>query len=342
MRIMSRPRVLFAVLASCFLLAGCGSGPGQAGAAVIIGDHVVSIDQVQALIDRAVQDQPLARQMGQQHKLDLIGREAVKQLVVHDVLTKVAKREGLVVNEAQISQTLAKDPLVQPLPSDGSVPPDQAAKEIVIRARDHREALTDVLLQQQLALKYLTRLSVTFDVSPVSGQNADGSVANARDKAIEKAKLFAADPAAAMAALQQDAQAFAMQAAQQGQQPPQNIGIQLVAAQSPDFAATALFGVPAGTVIAFQPSPADATWLVVVVRNRVAGAPVVVNQATQPTPDQLAAIGQRLLQPDIDAASPKINPRYGVWDPVALNLAPSAATTTGIVLPLRGTPRPQP
>jgi hypothetical protein len=340
MRIMGRPRVLFAVLTSCFLLAGCGSGPGQVGAAVIIGDQVVTIDQVQALIDKAVQDQPLARQMGQQHKLDLIGREAVQQLVIHDVLTKVAKREGLVVDDAKISQTLQQNPFGQPLPTDGSVPTEQAVKEIVTRARDNREAISDVFLQQQLALKYLTRISVTFDVSPVSGQNADGSAVNARDKAIEKAKLFAANPAAATAALQQDEQALAMQAAQQGQQPPQNIGIPLVAAESPGFAATALFGVPAGTVIAFQPSPDDATWLVVVVRARTVGAPVPVAGATQPTPDQLSTIGQRLLQPDISATSLKINPRYGVWDPVALNLAPSEAVTTGIVLPMAGPSRP--
>jgi hypothetical protein len=310
---------------------------------VIIDDHVVSIDQVQALIDRAVQDQPLARQMAQQHKLDLIGREAVQQLVIHDVLAKVAKREGLVVDDAQISQTLQKDPLAPVVPADGSVPPEQAAKEIVTRARDHREAIVDLILQQQLALKYLTRLSVTFDYSPVASQNADGTPVNARDVALEKAKLFASDPAAATASLQQDAQAFAAQAAQQGQAPPakpQNIGVQLVAAQSPADAGTALFGVPAGTVVAFQPSSGDAGWVVVVVRDRTIGAPVTVTDATQPTPDQLGAIGQRLLQPDIDTTSLKINPRYGVWDPVALNLAPSEATTTGIVLPMAGAPKP--
>jgi hypothetical protein len=331
MRIMGRPRVLFAVLTSCFLLAGCGSGPGQVGAAVIIGDHVVSVDTVQALIDKAVQGQPLARQLAQQHKVDLIGREAVQQLVVHDVLAKVAKREGLTFDEAALTQAMQQDPLAAPLPVDGSVPPEQAANLIVTRARDHREALTDRLLQQQLALKYLTRISITFDFSTVSG--TDGNV---REKAFDKARLFAADPAAAQQALQQDARNQALQAQEQGQEPPaspQNIGVKLVAAQSLGDAASPLFGLPAGSVFAFQPSPTDATWVVVVVRDRVVGPPITVEQDTQPTPDQLAAVGQRLLQPDLTAASPKINPRYGVWDPIALNLAPSEATTLGIALP---------
>jgi len=210
------------------------------------------------------------------------------------------------------------------------VPPEQAANLIVTRARDHREALTDRLLQQQLALKYLTRISITFDFSTISG--TDGNV---REKAFDKAKLFAADPAAAQKALQQDARDQALQAQEQGQEPPaspQNIGIKLVAAQSLGDAASPLFGLPAGSVFAFQPSPTDATWVVVVVRDRTIGPPITVEQDTQPTPDQLAAVGQRLLQPDLTAASPKINPRYGVWDPIALNLAPSEATTLGLAL----------
>jgi hypothetical protein len=329
---MGRPRALFAVLAGCLLLAGCGSGPSQVGAAVIIGDHVVSVDEVQQLIDKAVKEQPLAQQLAQQHKLDLVGREIVHQLVIHDVLTKVAQREGLAVNDAQVSQVLQKDPLAAPLPTNGSVPASLAPQEIVIRARDHRAAITDTILQQQLALKYLSRLSITFDYSVISTGTAGVTSATVRDTAIDKAKQFAASPGAATQLIQQEQQSGGRA----------SVGQQIPAAQSPPDAATVLFGVPANTVIAFQPSPTDPTWVVVVVRNRTVGAPIAVDQAAQPTPDQLTAIGQRLLQPDFSTTTLKINPRYGVWDLVDMNVAPSEATTKGVVLPVHGAAQPHP
>jgi hypothetical protein len=326
MRIMGRPRVLFAVLASCLVLAGCGSGPSQVGAAVIVDGQVISVDEVQGLIDKALQDQPLARQMAQQHKLDLVGREVVQQLLIHDTLAKVAKREGIVANNDAIAQALQQDPLAEPLPVDGSVPPEQAAKQIVIRARDHREAITDVFLEQQLAAKYFARLSVTFDFSAISADSVGGTSTTVRDKAIQTAKQYAGNLNAATELIKQAAQAGGQ--ASTGQTIP--------AVQSPPDAATILFGVPANTVVAFQPDPSQATWVVVIVRDRIIGAPAAVDQATQPTSDQLTAIGQRLLEPDLDAASLKINPRYGVWDKVAMNVAPSEAMTTGVVLPVRG------
>jgi hypothetical protein len=94
-------------------------------------------------------------------------------------------------------------------------------------------------------------------------------------------------------------------------------------------------------VVALQPDSSSASWAVVVVRQRDVGTPAAVNQADQLTLDQIMAIGQRMLQPDFGTTSLKINPRYGVWDPVAMNVAPSEATTTGVVLPLRGPGQPQ-
>jgi hypothetical protein len=54
----------------------------------------------------------------------------------------------------------------------------------------------------------------------------------------------------------------------------------------------------------------------------------------------LVGIGQRLLEPYVDEAGLKINPRYGVWDPVAMDLAASAAETTGLVLSVKGVAQP--
>ncbi|HEY3482715.1 MAG TPA: hypothetical protein VGL02_27845, partial [Streptomyces sp.] len=95
---MGRPRALVAVVAGALLLAGCGSGPSQAGAAAIVGDRAVPLDQVQNLIEKAVREQPYAQKLAAEHKLDLLGRAIVGQLVVHELLTQVSGKEGIPVN----------------------------------------------------------------------------------------------------------------------------------------------------------------------------------------------------------------------------------------------------
>ncbi|MDQ3787420.1 MAG: hypothetical protein M3422_09275, partial [Actinomycetota bacterium] len=78
-----------AVTALVATLSACGTGPSQVNSAVIIDDHVISVDEVQSLIDKVVKE-PAARPLAQQHKLDLVAREVVSQLVTHQVLSEVA------------------------------------------------------------------------------------------------------------------------------------------------------------------------------------------------------------------------------------------------------------
>jgi hypothetical protein len=49
----------------------------------------------------------------------------------------------------------------------------------------------------------------------------------------------------------------------------------------------------------------------------------------------LAAIGQRLLQPLAEEVGVRVNPRYGVWDPVSMTVV-SGEQQVGAVLPLMG------
>jgi hypothetical protein len=329
MRIMGRPRALIAVLGTCLVLAGCGSGPSQVGAAALLGDQEISVDQVQALIDKAVQEQPAAQQLAQQHKLDQLGREAVHQLVLHQLLTQTAQRDGVSADPAQVSQVLAQDPLAVPVPTS-NVDPSQLAQQIVYRARDHREVITDQLLLQSLGQQYVDKMSVTFDYTTVSADSGGAQPVSMREQAFAKAEQMAADPGAAQRIISHD-EAAGLDAA---------TGVQASAVQRPDLAGTVLFGAAPGSVVAFQPSSQDAGWAIVVVRRRDLSTPQPTGQSAEPTAGQLAALGQRLLQPRFDQAGLKINPRYGVWDPAALNLAPSAAETTGLVLSVKGSTQP--
>ncbi|MFE5567190.1 MULTISPECIES: hypothetical protein [Amycolatopsis] len=328
MRIMGRRRALVGVLAGSLLLAGCNAGPGQVGAAVIIDGKTVSVDRVQQLIDKAVREHPYGQQLAAEHKLDLVGREIVRQEILHDLTERAAQREGVRVDESLVVNALQNDPLAKPMEANPQNDPALSVQQLVARVRDHRDALVDAALQTQLAMKYLDKLTVTFDFSSVSSTDATGSDADKlREQAIEKAKKFAASPNAAAELIAQDQQTADTQA---------GTGQKLPAMQSPATAATVLFGLEPNTVAAFQPTPQQPLWVVVVMRERAADKPVASDQATQPTAQQLAGVGIRLLQPYLDQVDLKVNPRYGVWDVVGMDLAPNEASKKGIVLPVHG------
>lgn len=329
MRIMGRRRALGAVLAGAFLLAGCGTGPSQVGMAAVVDGQVTTIDQVQALLDRAVQEQPYARQLASRHQLDLVGREIVRQALLHEVVVKAAQKEGISVDEATVSEAMQQDPLASPVPEAVTQDQSAAVTQLVWRLRDHREAITDQYLQQRIALKYLPTLSVNFDYTSIGAPTSESQAPSidpkaARSQAIAKAEEYAKDPGKIQADIQSGAQG--------------NVGQQAPALSSPQDAATVLFGVPANTAIAFQPNPASAPtwWVTAVVRKRTTDAKVATDQVQQPTAAQLGAIGVRMLQPYVGNVDFKINPRYGVWDAVGMNLAPSAAEVTGVAVPLHG------
>ncbi|MEV7551381.1 hypothetical protein AB0N89_17295 [Amycolatopsis sp. NPDC089917] len=328
MRIMGRRRALVGVLAGSLLLAGCNAGPGQVGAAVIVDGKTVSVDHVQQMIDKAVREHPYGQQLAKEHKLDLVGREIVRQEILHDLTERAAQREGIRVDETLVVNALQNDPLAKPMEANQQNDPAISVQQLVARVRDHRDSLVDAALQTQLAMKYLDKLTVTFDFSSVSSTDATGSDADKlREQAIEKARKFAASPNAAAELIAQDQQASDTQA---------GTGQKLPALQSPATAATVLFGLEPNTVAAFQPTPQQPLWVVVVVRERAADKPVASDQATQPSAQQLAGVGIRLLQPYLEQVDLKVNPRYGVWDVVGMDLAPNEASKKGIVLPVHG------
>ncbi|GAA4543392.1 SurA N-terminal domain-containing protein [Amycolatopsis samaneae] len=321
MRIMGRPRGLIAVLAGALLLTGCGAGPSQVGAAVIVGDRSTSIDQVQNLIDKAVREQPVAQQLASQHKADLLGREVVRQLVVHELITKAAKQEGLTVDETEVAKALQRDPLAGPAAPEAQ-DPSSAVGDVVSRVRDHREALTDNYLLQQLAVKYLPKMAITADFAlPVVDREMTADAARAR--AVAVAKEVAADPAAARAVFTREKQANGTKSGSD----------KFVALQYAGTPLSALFGAPVGSVIAVQTSPSSVTgWAVLVVRQRETDKPQSVDQSVQPTPALLSAFGRSLLAPYLGQLDLRVNPRYGVWDVVSMDLAPNEAATKGVVL----------
>lgn len=326
----TRAGVLVAVVSVFLVLAGCGSGPSQVGAAAIVGEHRIPVDQVQQRLDQALASEPAAKQLAANHKLDLVGRELVGQQVVHELLARAAEQEGLTPDAKQVSDLVAQNPFSDPLPTDGSVPPEQLSQQLAFRARDLPEVVTDQVLLAQLGNKYLSKLAVTIDYTTVVSSDPTGQQGSLRDEAMAKAQRFAQGPAAAEKLIRDDGMAGV----------EASMGERLPAAQAPRLAAMVLFGVPENTVVAFQPSPRQEAWIIALVTGREDQNPQPVDQASQPSQQELVAVGQRLLQPVAEQTGVRISPRYGVWDPTAMDVAPSAEETSGIVLPVRSSPQP--
>lgn len=320
-----RPAGLIAVLVALVAtLTACGSGPSQANSAVIIDDMSVSVDEVQALVEKIVQDQPAARPLAQQRKLDIVAREAVSQLILHELVTKAARDEDITANPEDVTAALEQNPFAQELPTDGSVPPDALATQLVYRARDARETVTDQLLMAQLASKYYQRLVVTMDYTVVSGdQSGEADPESMREQAEAKAREFAANPDG-IADLVAEAQEQSIDAQE---------GAEFPALQSPELAATVMFGAAEGSVVAFEPSAGQALWVVGIIRDRDTNASPQVAEPPQVSPEALIAVGERLLQPYAEETAIEVSPRYGVWDPTAMGVAPSEDETVGLVLP---------
>ena len=94
------------------------------------------------------------------------------------------------------------------------------------------------------------------------------------------------------------------------------------------------FGTPAGRVLAFQPDPRQGTWVVVRVteRRHRAGADEARRWPPRLDPASLQLIGERLLQPLADELGVRVNPRYGVWDPLAMRVVPEDEATGTILV----------
>ncbi|GDY29874.1 hypothetical protein GTS_15070 [Gandjariella thermophila] len=284
------------------LLAGCGSGPSQATSAVIVGNTAVSLDIVQQRVDAVLAKEPAAQQLQQQHKLDQVSRQVVQMAVWHELARQGAAREGITVDENQVSQLV-----------DQAGGAEQASRGTIYDATTFRDRARDQLIMMQLGRKYLNRLTVTFDITQVGSRQA----------AVDKARQLAAQPDQAARVLQADQAAGVPAATNQ----------KLTAAAAPSYALP-LFGVRPGTVVAYSPQGDTSQWIVALVRDRHVDPATPANDGSvspqeQQDPKQLAQVGLRMLAPLGDELGIRINPRYGLWDPVGMEVAPSAGEAEG-------------
>lgn len=323
-----RPAVSFTALA--LLLTGCGAVSNQPNAAIIFDDRTVSVDEVQQRLDQALRTEPATQELAKNHKLDLVSRGIVNQLVRHELLAKAAEREGITVAESDVAELVGR--AEQADHADHAEPAEDPVQRSVDAAFDRSETARDRLLAQGLGRKYLETLRVTFDGAVLD-------TADAKDKAIEVAGQVAARPDQALALFERatgDRQrvinAFKLT----------SVGGYAIAAQN-QVLLTPLYGVQPNTVVAFPLSGseqgASAGWVVALVRNRELNAtPNEEDKASvsQVPPQWLELVGRQLTADLIDDLGVRISPRYGLWDDIAVGVAPSEGEKVGLVLRAQG------
>jgi hypothetical protein len=312
--------ILLAFLAAAAVLTGCSGKPNQAGAAAIVGDTVIPLEQVQNRVQAMLADDSAARRVQGERKLDVQAREVLTLQVQHLLIGKVAREQGLSVPDSQVRQLIDRV---------GGV--DQAARNSkdalgisVFDKRSITERVRDELLLAELARRQLGKVEVTFDYV----------VASSRPQADDYATKLAANPGQAESIIK----GATGQAAGE-------MDKKVAAAHSiQDAARTPLFGLPPNTVATFPAGPNGTQWLTVLVRKRDTNANPgkdaqdALGEVEQQT---LSQAGQQLLISYGQRIGIQISPRYGVWDPIGQQVVPSEGEAVGVVLPVHRQTSPQ-
>ncbi|HET9141061.1 hypothetical protein [Actinophytocola sp.] len=329
MSAMRRPAILIAALAVLgSALTACGSQPREANSAVIIGNRVVSVDDVQAKLETALNKEPAARELAKSHKLDLVSRSIVTQLVRHELITEVAKRENLTVSEKDVEEALA-----------ANAPAEDPVQRSVQAAFDPREYARDQLLTQRLGQKYRTKLEITFDGATVR------SVADAKTRSIDLAKKIAAEPAKVndiLRAASADAPEGSINLAPDQTLSPVST-YQIAAENNGQVLLTPVFAADADTVVAFPYASSEqagsSLWLVALITKRDTNAALPEDQASvaaEVSPLWDGLVGTHVMGPAVTDLGVKVSPRYGVWDELNVSVAPSEDEKIGVLLPAGG------
>lgn len=284
-------------------MTGCASGPSQIGAAFIVGDSSVGVPEIQQRIRDVLDKEPEARrQIDEQKQLDEVTRSMVTLLVRHEIVNRIAGREGLGFDEAQVTDLVNK--------AGGTA---AASKNTLYTEHTYRERARDQLLLAELGRKYIDNLSIKFDYVQL----------DSRERALEAAAEMAAGPDAARDYVRSH--------------PTLRGGTDqtLSAWEDPQLATKPFFGVRPGTVTAFPMDESQRSWLVAYVRERHTEPTQQAKEPRELDPRLLEAIGVRQLAPFAEELGVRLNPRYGTWDPVSLAAVGRTDVATGVILPVR-------
>ena len=282
------PRRLAATLVVLLGLtvSGCSQ---QVGSAAVIGTTAIS--------DSTVQDQTAA--LIAQSGTDVndptratVARTVTTQAIRSQLLAAVATERGVSVTDDQVNtviQQAGADALATQLQvAAGEVP--STVREILI--------LSDLF--QQLPPEGATVTDVLVSV--------EGVQAATRDEAVARRSRFLADPAAMTAEIAQGAPGAIEQQ-------------QLSLLTQPSAAPIGLYRAAPGSIVIF-PSQNGYAVLRIIERTEQPGV-LTAASVTSQQPTTIRDLGALLLAGYAQQAGVNVNPRYGVWDGLSVQVVPS-------------------
>lgn len=306
-------RAAAGIAAVGLLIGGCGIGSSQLGAAAFVDGTEISLAQVhdQLMTVLANQDPQVRAELAATHQLGPVSRKILTVRIQHQLAEIAARRAGLTVNQAQLNQLIK---------SSGGA--RAASQGTIFDANSYRQRARDKLVMIAIGRGVLRDSAITVNYTTADTRTAaEQRVAELSQAGATRARqLIDADVRAG-----KDAE----------------LGKRIVAADDPIFATAPAFGVAEGTVVAFQLDDTK-PWVIMVVTNRTDRGVRPSEHAPpldQVEPELLEAVGLRQLGRVGQQVGVRLSPRYGLWDPVKLQVVSDADETGGFLAPLRAPSR---
>ena len=296
------------------LLAGCASGPGQAGSAAIVDGNAISLDSVQAELNNFLANPPAAA-AGQQ----INGADEARAILSYAVLDQID-------NAAVAKYHLNIPPQAVSELTDANGGLDKAAKSLGYSTAETQMILRDQVVQLVYANQYISKYQITYDELTLPSQQAASTLA----------QKLAADPANSHSVLSSAATAVGGQPVfgglfTGGQIVSQQSNANQQAQQSGSQSAGSilpLFAAKSNSVLTFPIDPSD--WAVLVVHSaNTNGKPSASDQAalSGADPNVLYQSGLFLLTSVAQSMNIKVSPRYGVWDSIGMKVVATAGAS---------------
>ncbi|GAB3871017.1 hypothetical protein GCM10029964_006570 [Kibdelosporangium lantanae] len=321
-------RSIVLVSAAAALVAGCSTGQGDPTVAATVGGvRVSTVDQVQQRLNDLLARNKQVQDLAAQHKLDQVARAIVTHDVVHQLITEAAKRQNITTDEGLVAQLA---PILNNPDQQQGQDPVQAAVESSYPVTD---VTRDKLLLAELVQKNVGRVSSVIDVAFISKADDARALAQQVAAAPDKADaLFNATAQNGTAAPNHEPQinsSWGGPVDSQTGQPTDTNGY-LQAAGLP------FTWLPAKSVLVWLQNGQDGTYYAVVYTKQKATAAKQPDVDTSSvTPGQLAQVGRVTLVGVAQELGVQLNQRYGLWDPIDLNVVPGdqAAASNQLILP---------
>ena len=303
-------RIAVAVAGALIVGVGASACTSSPGAAALVGDDRISVETLQALVNRALADPRAEQQLGQDRAK--FTRDQLGRLITDDLISKIAARDGIDATPADIDQQLAQ--FAQQ--AGGEAQLDQQASAAGIPVKDLRSFIRYYVLQQKIA----DRLIVNVPVSDADLQAAYQKNIDQYDQ-VDSAHILVATKQLAdsiLAQVKAKPSLFAALAKRYSTDPGSkdkggNLGFQPASGLVKPFA-DAIFHAKPGTYLEVH---SQFGWHVVhVLAHRTTPLAEVADQLKaqilQPKRQQLLAAA---LTAESHKVGVHVSPRYGVWNP---------------------------